>query len=235
MASTQHILDTEEGLERLMGDNALYRQLLLRFRKDYGQAATQIDRMLDDGAHAAALRKAHNLKGAAGMIGALELHRLAGAAEAALAALTLAPENGAATVYKAALAMAPKAQPGLQAAAPPMETAAAPQAGRIRLHEALDSLLGVIQSYLDGTLEGAEASRRGTPPVLPPDAATRELLARLAQLLDDGNGAAIDVLEQSATALAAALGVAMFQEVASAAHEFDFETALALLSPALSA
>ncbi|MYM92207.1 phosphotransfer domain-containing protein, partial [Rugamonas sp. FT82W] len=52
---------------------------------------------------------------------------------------------------------------------------------------------------------------------------------QLARLLDDGDGAAIDVLEQSASALAAGLGVAVFEQVTAAAHQFDFETALARL------
>jgi two-component system sensor histidine kinase/response regulator len=59
------------------------------------------------------------------------------------------------------------------------------------------------------------------------------LLLHLARLLDEGDGAAIDVLEQSATVLAASLGVEVFQEVTEAAHQFDFEAALATLQAAL--
>jgi len=62
---------------------------------------------------------------------------------------------------------------------------------------------------------------------------TRMLLLHLARLLDEGDGAAIDVLEQSATVLAASLGVEVFQEVTEAAHQFDFEAALATLQAAM--
>ena len=48
-----------------------------------------------------------------------------------------------------------------------------------------------------------------------------------------GDGAAIDVLEQSASPLAARLGVERYQRVAAAAHQFDFEAALAALTPHL--
>ena len=59
----------------------------------------------------------------------------------------------------------------------------------------------------------------------PDDPATLILLARLAALLREGDGAAIDVLESSAATLAASLGVGVYQEVAAAAHEFDFDSA----------
>ena len=69
-----------------------------------------------------------------------------------------------------------------------------------------------------------------TPGRAPPE--TRMLVLHLARLLEEGDGAAIDVLEQSATVLAASLGVAVFQEVTEAAHQFDFEAALAVLQAA---
>ena len=43
------------------------------------------------------------------------------------------------------------------------------------------------------------------------------------------DGAAIDILENSASLLAASLGVHVYQEVAAAAHEFDYDGALAAL------
>ncbi|MFA9216749.1 MAG: formate--tetrahydrofolate ligase, partial [Sphingomonadaceae bacterium] len=91
---------------------------------------------------------------------------------------------------------------------------------------ALTSLLGMIDSVLAGVREDL-APEPGLPAMAP--APARRLLRQLAQLLDDGDGAAIDLLEQSASVLAASLGVAVFQEVAAAAHQFEFETALALL------
>lgn len=200
MTTTQHILNTGEGLERLMGDADLYRQLLLRFRKDYQQAVAQIRQLLAEGIPAAAQRKAHSLKGAAGMIGAQELHHLAGVTEAGLGSS------------------------GLEV-----------HAGLDVLDQALASLLLAITSHLHNTQNSAQDAAAGTatPAAAPACADSRALIERLAQLLDDGNGEAIDVLEQSATVLAASLGVAVFQEVAAAAHEFDFEAALTALAPAL--
>jgi HPt (histidine-containing phosphotransfer) domain-containing protein len=197
MTTTQHILNTSDGLERLMGDASLYRKLLLRFRKDHEQTVAQLRQLLADGELAAAQRKAHSLKGAAGMVGAQELHHLAGVTEAGLVA-----------------------------------SGAAPHAGLDLLQAALSSLLCAIAAYLDGTDAAACASAgAGTAAdANAADAATRALVERLAQLLDEGNGKAIDVLEQSATVLAASLGVAVFQDVAAAAHEFDFEAALAALA-----
>lgn len=197
MTSTQHILNTGEGMERLMGDAALYRQLLLRFRRDYQDAVAQIRQLMAEGIPAAAQRKAHSLKGAAGMIGAQELNHLAGVTEAGLCA------SGQET-----------------------------HAGLDVLEQALSALVLAITSHLDGPQASPAAP---TAPPVDAQAAehARPLILRLAQLLDDGNGEAIDVLEQSATVLAAGLGIAVFQEVAAAAHEFDFEAALAALAPAL--
>ncbi len=54
----------------------------------------------------------------------------------------------------------------------------------------------------------------------------RALIEELVELLRDGDGAAIDLVEKSAPVLAAALGVPTYQMVAAATHAFDFETAL---------
>ena len=52
------------------------------------------------------------------------------------------------------------------------------------------------------------------------------LLHKLAFLLNEGDGAAIDLVEGHAGLLASALGVTAYEAVAAAAHAFDFETAL---------
>ncbi|KQW99950.1 hypothetical protein ASC94_30945 [Massilia sp. Root418] len=193
----QHVLDTDDGMERLMGDAGLYGMLLMRFRKDYEPAVAQIRQLLADGALESAQRKAHSLKGAAGMIGAQELHRLAELAEAGLGAHN-----------------------------------AAQQAVLDALQAGLDKVLLAISVHLGGTdgMAGAPAPPASPQRVL--DAHTHALLTRLARLLEEGNGEAIDVLEQSASVLAATLGLAGYREVAAAAHEFDFETALAALAKA---
>lgn len=100
-----------------------------------------------------------------------------------------------------------------------------------QLEQALASLIATVDSVLDGDPQQLLAVQ--PPQATAPVPETRALLLHLARLLDEGDGAAIDVLEQSATVLAASLGVAVFQEVTEAAHQFDFETALASLRTAL--
>ena len=180
-----HILCVEEGLERLMGDRALYLQLLRRFRQSYRDCAAQLRLALAAGELETLLRRVHTLKGAAGMIGAQQVYRQAEALEQAQ------PDCGAA----------------LEQLAP-----------------ALHSVLGMIESILDGMDPTPDTAAPPAPP-----ASAQLLVQHLARLLEDGDGAAIDVLEQSASVLAASLGVAVFEEVAAAAHQFDFEAAQAAL------
>lgn len=199
----QHILDIEVGLQRLMGDQRLYRQLLRRFRHEYQHVVSQVRQTLAQGETEAAQRRIHSLKGAAGMIGAQELHQLAVMAEHGF----LSAELALPTTLD-------------------------------QVEEVLAGLLRVLDAYLQDTVEDTVENTVDDPAMVSTAAApaapeNRVLLARLAMLLDEGNGDAIEVLEQSATALASCLGVATFQEVASAAHQFDFEAALAALQPAL--
>jgi two-component system sensor histidine kinase/response regulator len=98
------------------------------------------------------------------------------------------------------------------------------------LEQAMASLLGMIETVLDSSDANATTAAAPAPA---PQASAQLLIQHLAHLLDEGNGAAIDVLEQSASVLAASLGVAVFQEVAAAAHQFDFEAALEALRPKL--
>jgi HPt (histidine-containing phosphotransfer) domain-containing protein len=196
-ASRSHILSVDEGLERLMGDRALYMQLLRRFRQDYQQAAVRIRQALEAGQVEPGRRLAHTLKGATGMIGAQQAHAAAQTLEASCQ----------------------------QGSTPCMEALAA-------LEQAMATLLGMIETVLDSS-EATAATAAAAVAAPTPRASAQLLLQHLAHLLDEGNGAAIDVLEQSASVLAASLGVAVFQEVAAAAHQFDFEAALEALKPKL--
>ena len=191
-----HILQVEIGLQQLMGDRALYLQILRRFRQRYQDSANQARNELTAGDASGAHRIIHTLKGAAGMIGARQVYLLAANLEPAC----LGP---------AALCMGPLAQ----------------------LEHALRCLMGTIDAELDAADEQppAESAAAGQHP---PE--TRMLVQHLARLLEEGDGAAIDVLEHSATVLAASLGVAVFQEVTEAAHQFDFEAALTVLQAAKS-
>lgn len=96
------------------------------------------------------------------------------------------------------------------------------------LQRALHQLLHTIASVLPAATDAQAVAPDGACD--PADPATLAMLTRLASLLREGDGAAIDVLESSATALAACLGLSAYQEVAAAAHEFDFDTALHALT-----
>lgn len=78
------VLDIEAGVERLMGNRAIYLRALARFRNDYRSAAPAIRSALDAGDGPQARRLAHTLKGAAGMIEAPALHAAALALDHAL-------------------------------------------------------------------------------------------------------------------------------------------------------
>jgi HPt (histidine-containing phosphotransfer) domain-containing protein len=78
------VLDIEAGVERLMGNRAIYLRALARFRNDYRNAAAAIRHAIDAGNGPEARRLAHTLKGAAGMIEAPALYAAALALEAAL-------------------------------------------------------------------------------------------------------------------------------------------------------
>ncbi|MBY0243769.1 MAG: Hpt domain-containing protein [Burkholderiaceae bacterium] len=205
--AVQHIIDIDQGLQRLMGDQRLYRQLLRRFRQDYQHVVDQVRQTLAQGDTDDAQRRIHSLKGAAGMIGAQELQQLA-----------VMAEHGFLSA-------------GLELPAT-LDLVEAALAGLLRVLDAYlqemvgDTVADTVADTVDDPAMVSAAAEPATPE-------SRALLARLAMLLDEGNGDAIEVLEQSATALASCLGVATFQEVASAAHQFDFEAALAALQPAL--
>lgn len=93
------------------------------------------------------------------------------------------------------------------------------EAALLALEAELQGLLATIEHILaDASLPGAARPAQERP-------AMNLLLRHLAQLLHDGDGAAIDVLEQSAALLADGLGLDAYREISAAAHEFDFEAA----------
>jgi HPt (histidine-containing phosphotransfer) domain-containing protein len=97
------------------------------------------------------------------------------------------------------------------------------------LLERLTAALQRVQLRIEAAIrEHAEA------PVLPAKtvADMPALLDRLAVLFEEGNGAAIELLSQREAELGGELGAAAWQAVASAAHEYDFERAGAVLRQA---
>lgn len=183
------VIDTADGIDRVMGDRDLYGRMLRRFRKDYQEGAAPIRTAFAARNLALAHRLSHTLKGAAGMIGARVLHQRAAALETAL---RTASGNEAAA---------------LDALAP-----------------ALREVLASIDALLD---DGPAAFVQAAPArTLRADPA---LLAELLDLLGSGDGAAIDVLDESEASLRLILGDARFEEVSGAANEFDYERALSAL------
>ena len=57
-----------------------------------------------------------------------------------------------------------------------------------------------------------------------------QLLRELDTLLDNGDGAAVDLVDQAGPALAALLGAARYAQLAAAVHSFDFDAARAALA-----
>jgi HPt (histidine-containing phosphotransfer) domain-containing protein len=100
-----------------------------------------------------------------------------------------------------------------------------------RLEAELDRVLQELDSVLArGTVAAAGARLQpATGRQLP---APGEALHHLSGMLDVGDGAALDLLDEARAPLIAALGEARFTEVAKAVNEFDFELALKLLAPA---
>ncbi len=109
-----------------------------------------------------------------------------------------------------------------------LRTAGADAASELeQVEKALADVLLAVQHLLDGEPAAGRDKR-----TLPPNKATPAnavLLEKMAALLDTGDGEALDLLEQAAPALKAALGATSFSEIMLAAHAFDFEAALAAL------
>ena len=91
-------LDYAAGLERMMGDAAMYLRVLARFRLDYRDNVARLRAALDAGDAALAQRIAHTLKGAAAMIEARGLRQLAADVEQ-----ELRTGNGAGAIAGSAL------------------------------------------------------------------------------------------------------------------------------------
>ncbi|UUZ46697.1 hypothetical protein LP420_22650 [Massilia sp. B-10] len=111
-----------------------------------------------------------------------------------------------------------------------MKTRSAPEASDQR--ELLASLTPEFQRVLlllDVLLEGSPpvgvVVQVPSRPLLEDSA----LLNRLMELLSNGDGAAVDLLEESSASLRVILGEATLQRVAEAINDFDFDEALEVL------
>jgi len=78
------VIDLAAALDRVMGDRAMFLRLLARFAGDYRDLIARLQAAIAAGDAVLAQRIAHTLKGAAGMMEALPLRRLALEVELAL-------------------------------------------------------------------------------------------------------------------------------------------------------
>jgi HPt (histidine-containing phosphotransfer) domain-containing protein len=187
------LLDTADGLERILGNRRLYAQLLQRFQHDHAGSAGELVRLLQSSQYDAALCLAHRLAGTAGLIGARAVQQIASALEEALRQLV--PSSPGVTLQQLAACL-------------------------LQTGNAIAAALAELPR--DGTT--TPEAHAG-----PDDPAAMAVAKQLASLLEEGDGAAIDLLDSSASTLLGLLGVDGYQEVAAAAHEFDFEAALEAL------
>ena len=77
-------IDLATGLRRVAGNEALYRKLLLDFHRDYAISIDRVRTAIAESQLADAERQVHTLKGVAGNIGAMDLHRAAQELDSAL-------------------------------------------------------------------------------------------------------------------------------------------------------
>ncbi|SFM92328.1 Hpt domain-containing protein [Rugamonas rubra] len=234
-AAADPVLDTADGLRRLMGARPLYHQLLRRFAGDYADTAAHLRQSLDAGQTDAAGRLAHMLKGAAGLIGAGQVCALAAAIDTALRGGRHHRDGdggnrsgdggcnsgGGSAVPAAAAPPAAEAWEALDG----LERALGQLFERIEQIARLERL--TAQTAMAAANPTAEAAAAATAMAAIPAA---QLCAQLAQLLRDGDGAAIDLLEGAAAQLAAHLGGPAWRRLDAAAQRFDFEAALAVLA-----
>ena len=97
-----------------------------------------------------------------------------------------------------------------------------------RLERALDGVMRELDA-LEGT-PSDPAVLQDAPQNAPPGEKGGEAAAKLRALLEDGNGDAVDLVQQAAASLTRELGEDRYRRVAAAIEVFDFEGALARLS-----
>ncbi|GGY93046.1 Hpt domain-containing protein [Pseudoduganella plicata] len=104
--------------------------------------------------------------------------------------------------------------------------------------EPVEHMLPPLQETLQALLAAiAEELERNPPPLQAPAAPEQSdgtvLLLELARLLDEGNGSAVDLATRYAPLLAETIGARLWDDVAIAVDNYDFDRALELLRPAL--
>jgi len=76
-------IDVADGMQRLNGNWAAYKRILLSFRDKHAEAATHLEQLIKQSEWDEAARLAHTLKGSGGNLGAKQLYKTAAAMEQA--------------------------------------------------------------------------------------------------------------------------------------------------------
>jgi two-component system, sensor histidine kinase and response regulator len=87
-------IDRVTGLKRVAGNEKLYRKLLLDFHRDFADAVERVRIAMAESRLTDAERQVHTLKGVAGNIGAMDLHRSAQELDSALRVNALGKAEG---------------------------------------------------------------------------------------------------------------------------------------------
>lgn len=123
----------------------------------------------------------------------------------------------------------------VHAVAGKLETALAHGDAAHGLLDELEVALRRVQACIAASLAVAVPEETAAPPSPVPRETMRnvpELLDRLDALLDEGNSAALDMLDKYKTVLEKALDTAAWETIMAAAQDYDFERALVALRTA---
>ena len=145
--------DVDAALERLGGNTELYGQILQAYLEELRTWPRQLDQLLQDGQHDAALRLLHTVKGLSSTVGANPMEAMARAAEHTLKEGRSSPPHAALRAEfrqaqeRTGQAMEPVAARFAPAPAPPAAAApVASAADRARLRDTLRQLQTLLQS-----------------------------------------------------------------------------------------
>ena len=77
-------IDLEDGLDRMMGNEAFFRDMLLDYLRDFGDAIVGIEKSIAQGLQTDARMQVHALRGVAASLAAVDLSRCAAEVERTL-------------------------------------------------------------------------------------------------------------------------------------------------------
>ncbi|HEV2715987.1 MAG TPA: Hpt domain-containing protein, partial [Terriglobales bacterium] len=194
-------LDVHAGLRHAGGKISFYSQLLLRFARDFGEFARNVESMLAAGQWEDAAREAHTLKGLVGSLGANEIQPLAAALENAARAHDIAAARTKLASTVGCLA---------------------PLVSALRVHFGLEN----TPYPRPGAVHASTAASAG---VEPPQAAPSDWLDRFRGLLQEGDVEAKQLWESRQEELADRLPLHVIQRISLALNDFEFDAALSLL------